>query len=458
MLKELVGDKIIFNGNENYYKLIDEVSTCIVNDEKSCKKESNLCAVTENGKCRLILPKKSLIAIDKTTNEYKLNEPIYFQKMADELIRYNRIKSFMLEPQTYLSFGNIGYNLRDNEIIMLQSLLTQDYFENIIPITINKYVKHISYDEAEPSISQPYDNLVTSLEESFNKEPSNECQTNKKKIGSGEWNTCFPDNFKEIQYNKTNYCTFAFIIDIIERKTGNKLSINDIKKILYQEYNKYFQDFSYQIVDILILEGKQTYGRQVRDDELKFIDFISAHNYFLTSFDIWLLVQKFEIPTIFISTTKLLETNKKKHFFIGYGEENDKFVFIVVPGIGPEKKPAFKLIESNDNDVFISLDKLLDCEHKNEIIQAFKNKIIIEEFLRDFNPKNLKTKLRIEDSSENEEEPVKKQRKQPKKKLIIESSSSVTEDTKSSQEIKTKKGKTKKIKLVGIKPKTKKNK
>ena len=65
--------------------------------------------------------------------------------------------------------------------------------------------------------------------------------------------------------------------------------------------------------------------------------------------------------------------------------------------------------------MFISLDKLLDCEHKNEIIEAFKNKIIIEEFLREFNPKNLKTKLRIEDSSENEEEPVKKPKNNQKK-------------------------------------------
>jgi hypothetical protein len=458
LLKDLTGDKISFSGNENYYKLIDEVSTCIVKDEKSCKKESNLCAITENGKCKLILPRKSLIAFDKTTKEYKLNEPIYFQKMADELIRYNRIKSFMLQPQTYLSFGNVGYNLRDNEIIMLQSLLTQDYFENIIPVTINKYVKHISYDEAEPSITQPYDNVVTSLDETSSKEKINECQTNKKNIGSGEWNKCFPSDFKEIQYNKTNYCTFAFITDIIERKTAKNLSVNDVKKVLYQEYGKYFDDFTYQIIDILILEGKQTHGRQVRDDELKFIDFISANNYFLTVFDIWLLVQKFEIPTIFISTTKLLETNKKKHFFIGYGEENDDFVFIIVPGIGPEKKPAFKLIESDNNDVFISLSKLLDCEHKKEIFYAFKNKIIIEEFLRDFNPKNLKTKLRIEDSSENEEEPVKKTKKQPKKKLIIESSSSVTENNSSSPEIVIKKGKTKKTKLVGIKPKTKKNK
>jgi hypothetical protein len=460
LLKKLVDDKIKFIGDNNYYKLIDEVSTCIVKDENSCSKSPNLCAVTENGKCRLILPKNSLIAFDKTTKEYKLNEQIYFEKMSDELIRYNRIKSFMLEPQTYLSFGNVGYNLRDNEIIMLQSLLTQEYFENIVPVIINKYVKYNSYDEAEPMISQPYDNLVPSLDAAIGRNNSNECKTNKKKIGSGKWNKCFPDNFKEIQYgtkdNKSNYCTFIFIIELIERKIAKKLSVNDIKKALHEEYIKYFEDFGNQIIDILILEGKKKLGDQVKSGILPFVDFITTDNYFLTTFDLWLLIKKFEIPTIFISTTKLLETNNKANFFIGYGKENDDFVFIVVPGVSPENVPAFKLIETDKNDVFISLDKLIDCEYKNEIDEVLKSEtiIIVDEFLREFNPKKLgKKKLIVEEDSENEE-PVKKPKKQPKKKLIVESSSPVS----SEEFVLNKKGKTKKTKLVGIKPKTKKNK
>ena len=462
LLKILVDDKIKFIGDNNYYKLIDEVSTCIVKDENSCSKSPNLCAVTENGKCRLILPKNSLIAFDKITKDYKLNEQIYFEKMSDELIRYNRIKSFMLQPQTYLSFGNVGYNLRDNEIIMLQSLLTQEYFENIVPVIINKYVKYNSYDEAEPIISQPYDNVMPSLDAAIGRKNTSECQTTKKKIGSGKWNKCFPDNFKEIQYgikdNKSNYCTFIFIIELIERKIAKKLSVNDIKKVLHEEYIKYFEDFSGQIIDILISEGKKKLGDQVKSGILPFVDFITTDNYFLTTFDLWLLIKKFEIPTIFISTTKLLETNNKTNFFIGYGKANDDFAFIVVPGVSPENVPAFKLIETNKNDVFISIDKLIDCEYKIEINENLKNEtiIIIDEFLREFNSKKLgKKKIIIEEDNENEEEePVKKQKKPTKKQLIIESTSPVS----SEEFVIKKKGKTKKTKLVGIKPKTKKNK
>jgi len=460
LLKNLVNDKIQFIGDDNYYKLINEFSTCIVKDEKSCSNVPNLCAVTENGKCRLILPKNSLIAFDKIKKEYKLNEQIYFEKMSDELIRYNRIKSFMLQPQTYLSFGNVGYNLRDNEIIMLQSLLTQEYFENIVPVIVNKYVKQNSHDEAEPLITQPYDNVVPSLDEAIGRKHAVDCETIKKKISSGKWNKCFPVNFKENQYgtkdNKSNYCTFMFVIELIERKIARKLSVNDIKKILHEEYNKYLLDFDNQIIDILILEGKKKLGDQVKSGILQFVDFITTDNYFLTTFDVWLLVQKFEIPTIFISTTKLLETNNKEHFFIGYGNENDDFAFIVVPGISSENIPSFKLVETDTNDVFISLNKLLDCEYKVEIEKAFKNKIEIDVFLREFNPKNLeKKKLKIVDSSEDEEEPVKKPKKQPKKALIIESTNSTSTVSSTPEIIINKKGKTKKTKLVGIKPKAK---
>jgi hypothetical protein len=345
---------------------------------------------------------------------------------------------------------------------MLQSLLTQEYFENIVPVIINKYVKYNSYDEAEPILSQPYDNVVPSLDAAIGRKTTNVCQILKKKIGSGKWNKCFPDIFKEIQYgtkgNKSNYCTFMFIIDLIEKKIAEKFSVNDIKKILYEEYSKYLIKFGSQIIDILITEGKQTFGRQVKGDDLSFVDFITTDNYFLTTFDLLLLVQKFKIPTIFISTTKLLETNNKSHFFIGYGKENDDFAFVVVPGISAENIPAFKLIETNTNDVFISLDKLTDCEHKSEIIEvlASENIIIIDEFLREFNPKKLgKKKLIVEEDSENEnEEIVKKSKKKPKKILIVESSTPVS----SEEFIINKKGKTKKTKLVGIKPKTKKNK
>ena len=68
------------------------------------------------------------------------NEEIYYAKIADELIRYNRLKSFILEPENYLTLSKIDYNLTDNEILILQSLITQEYFENLIRYNNSQYL------------------------------------------------------------------------------------------------------------------------------------------------------------------------------------------------------------------------------------------------------------------------------------------------------------------------------
>jgi len=85
----------------------------------------------------------------------------YFMKMADELIRYNRIKSFIFQPKYFLMFNKLNYNLAEDEIIILGSLLTQEYFENLVSDVVNPYIKHNSYDTSNPAIiRQVYSNEV----------------------------------------------------------------------------------------------------------------------------------------------------------------------------------------------------------------------------------------------------------------------------------------------------------
>ena len=418
LLQELVKEKIQFIGDENYYKLINEISTCIVKDKESCSSTPNLCAVSENNDCNLILPEKNLI-----TN--KENEPIYYGKMADELIRYNRIKSFMLQPQTYLSFGNIGYNLRDNEIILIQSLLTKEYFETLIPTITNKYIHSNSYDETQPIITQVYDNQIPSIDDAVGRDNEKICdKVINKKIKSTIWKDCFPKNYSEIEYKS---CTFDFMIDLIEKKTGSRLTMNKIKNELYDEYKKYLPQHEDKIIDILIIEGKKTLGDQVHSKTLTFLNLIYT-NYFLTTLDIWLLILKYKIPTIFISQKWILQTKYEKHQFVAYGDKEDKFAFIVIPGFRPENIPTLKVIQSDENDVFISLDKL-NHECVEKINEDIDQQITIEDYLENFTKpiktqyeKKKPTRLIIESNSD---EPVVKPKKK-KKKILIEETSSVT--------------------------------
>jgi Ca2+-binding EF-hand superfamily protein len=422
MLIALVNNVIQFKGDDNYYKLIDQISTCIVKTEGECDAMPNLCTFTKKGRCNLILPRKNLVT-------EKDNKPIYFRRMADELIRYNRINSFMFQPQTYLSFGNIGYNLNDNEIIMIQSLLTQEYFETFVPAVINKYTKYNSYDEAEPSMTQLYDNTVSRKKGVVAEEICEVPKTNDN-ITSGIWKKCFPSSYKEVEYGKSLVCSFQFIIDLIERHTGVKLSLSKIRNELFIEYKQYLDKYHDKIVDILIIEGKKLLGKEynqkVKSDKINFLSFISAENYFLTTLDLWLLVQRYKIPTIFISQNCILQTKYEKRAFLGYGDENqESFAFILLPGLRDENIPNYKLVQSDTGDVFISLANIKCREKIREIIG---DKLYVETYLDDFTKHSktnyqLKTKCKDDDLGELEDvkKPKKvkakaKQSKQSKKK------------------------------------------
>jgi LysM repeat protein len=197
------------------------------------------------------------------------------------------------------------------------------------------------------------------------------------------------------------------------KRSGRKFVIH------IDEAHKYIPENQDKILDILITEGKKTLGDQVLAGTLSFTNFIYTDNYFLTTFDIWLLITKYEIPTIFICQKWILQTNYEKHEFVGYGNESDDFAFIMIPGFRPENVPGYKLIQSEKGDIFISLNKL-NPEGVEKIEDAFRNKKTIEQYLDEYEiPKltvyPLKKPNKIVIESDEEEKPKPK----PKRKLLI---------------------------------------
>ena len=67
------------------------------------------------------------------------------------MIRYKRIRLFMLDNKKYLNISNVDYSVNDDEVIILNSVLTDEYFEGLEPFQKNKYAKNIPYELANPS-------------------------------------------------------------------------------------------------------------------------------------------------------------------------------------------------------------------------------------------------------------------------------------------------------------------
>uniref|UniRef100_A0A6C0ISK9 Uncharacterized protein n=1 Tax=viral metagenome TaxID=1070528 RepID=A0A6C0ISK9_9ZZZZ len=388
LLHNLVGEQIIFASKQDGYNYRDinekEVYTCIKSDKEKCDKKGQICKYIDD-KCSLVLPKENLVTdID--------NEDFYYGKMADELLRYNRIKSFMFKPQSYLSFGQVKYNLRDNEIIILQELLTQEFFENLVPFELNKYAKYNNYDNAEPITTQKYEKNIE-INNMINPYHERDCNpTEPTEILSGKWRKCFPSDYKNVDYNGSNYCTLYMLIDIIKEFKGIHLKIEDLKDQLIEEYSRITEDFTNKervnhIINIL-REEAQFDANQLQDGSITFEQMVLQDGFIAINFDLWLLLVKNKIPSMFISNKPINETRFNSHEFVCYkNDDNNKdtnFAFILTPAMYRRKEyklPEYKLIVDNTNNCKINIDNLNSDNCIHDIHRAIDHYISVEDYL-----------------------------------------------------------------------------
>jgi hypothetical protein len=253
----LVGNHIVFvnEGTEkgmHDYRKVDEknITTCIQPNNK-CNDYNIICRLTEdpNGDtCSLILPKQNLITKGSD------NEKIYYEKMADELIRYNRIKSFIFKPHMYLSFGKVKYNLKNDEMIILQDLLTPEFFENLVPSNKNKYAHFNTFDTAKPLETLTYDNKIEDINKldeletikEKEKEQAQDILMDKCKTDTTilKWKDYFPTDYKLVEYNNSKTCSIRLLIDIVNNytKEKEKLTFANVKKTLINQYKTFLQN------------------------------------------------------------------------------------------------------------------------------------------------------------------------------------------------------------------------
>uniref|UniRef100_A0A6C0HC16 Uncharacterized protein n=1 Tax=viral metagenome TaxID=1070528 RepID=A0A6C0HC16_9ZZZZ len=279
---------------------LDEITTCTTNS-----KNKSYCLLQDDSH-KLILPKKHLISgMD--------NKTVYYSRIADELLRYKRIQLFMFEPKNYLHLGNIEYKLNDDEFIILESLLTNEYFEDLIPFQKSVHVNNITYELANPSISTKYDNYLplqsqqmTVVETpAFNDEMAIQCIKETREVvgnSTSYWKNLLPKSCKEIIFNNTNRCSFYIMITILQQKLNTLFSVEQLKTTLCDFYRNYMDEYKTKIEDTLFAQGKREIINKVRTQSVTLETIIMSETYYLTNLDIWILAYELDIPIILFST------------------------------------------------------------------------------------------------------------------------------------------------------------
>ena len=117
---------------------------------------------------------------------------------------------------------------------------------------------------------------------------------------------------------------------------------------------------------------------------------ILQDDFYVVNFDLWLLLNRYQIPSIMISNKTISETRFNHNAFTCYTKNNeDTYAFIVVPALRIGIVPEYKLIFNNVNNK-IKIDKLTE-KCLRPIITSINTYYEIEHYVDDIFEKDNKT-------------------------------------------------------------------
>ena len=118
--------------NENYIKNIDIDSV------------HNLGIENKGDDFIFSIPKKNLVSDG-------INMNLYTERVTDEIIRFDTIKIFMFEPNTYLALTRENYKSNNSELLIPQSMINIESIKNILD-NIKSNSKLSSYDTTSSTL------------------------------------------------------------------------------------------------------------------------------------------------------------------------------------------------------------------------------------------------------------------------------------------------------------------
>jgi hypothetical protein len=129
LLREIMRDTVVFEDmDETSISNLTEITSCL----SDCENKPQ--CVSKNGKCYLRIP---------LTNLWNglANDTVYYTRMADELLRFKRVRNYIMEPKQYLNISNIGYKINPDEILLLDTFVNTAQYKDLNVFNASEYVK-----------------------------------------------------------------------------------------------------------------------------------------------------------------------------------------------------------------------------------------------------------------------------------------------------------------------------
>jgi len=365
---------------ENVKNMLEQIGGHVIQFSKMDNTSARLMSVTNSISPNIVFPKEHFLSrIDN-------NKQIYYTKLADELIRFKQISHMFFNKKQFMIFQTLEHTVQPHEIIILESQLlyqNREYLKNIKLLTDNvqnPYMLKTTYDNAgnkNNSSMQSYASLMdadTSKHDEL--DGDNElldATTDATCVGAPQpiqsnyvqSSGCFkdPSLYVEIPYNQHPGCGLALIVDLVHILFGQTLTVKIVKDRLVELYEVLMITpvMKKNIIKILTKELQNRKELDFVKNEMKSMsDIILSPTFYPVLFDMWILLDYFKIPSMFISTLNIPEAHQfanKKMFVCYQADKKSPLVYINVPAMShnvvhfPIYRLLAKDIKNNNKDL-----------------------------------------------------------------------------------------------------------
>jgi hypothetical protein len=317
------------------------------------------------------------------------NKVLYFGKLADELIRNKRTQMFLLDTTYFVTVPNTQYNVYKNELLIVRSLLTDEYYKNIKPFNNNSFVQNVTYDNSDPNFYNdvnPYTNRVSINDFDSRNQNENENESESENENENENESVSDnknveneniddeaDNYKEFSTDNCVYevskvtgnavakwrfgrtfqakevhfltdilCGFNLLSHIV-RQEGKELPLDNVKylkEVLCAGYNKHYDTYGKNIIRILKSQGKIELMNRMIKNKVHICEIVMSDDYYLSDLDIWIICEELKLPVILFTSGNIKSIRLKWLYMSPVVEDfQGKLHFIRTPSNNPSNLP-----------------------------------------------------------------------------------------------------------------------
>lgn len=321
---------------------------------------------SEASECTIILPQNNLV------NRGMDNRTFYYGKLADELLRYTRIRRFILSQSSALTtLMPVRYDLREDEIILLYSQL-EHYFEHLEPAAagiMNRFARHNTFETANPDLNPgeiPSSNYVVENSPAPGRDvetvaiSGGVCVPVSVKPLTGTVAHYFPKTMKLLAFEDAiGKCTFGAFISIMKEENAEyeNLDADDLKLILVSKYAELMSTHKIQMMNYYkhLTANRSTLVASSQD-------FVMNSFHYMTHLDLWILAQHFRVPVALMASQikHPLVENGKAVLVLHGTSDTDAFYYVSSSGRIRDVPISYGIVRSDKNEMKFSLNQCTD--------------------------------------------------------------------------------------------------